>query len=54
VSDFDGRTDQDLLAERRANVLEASRETDAIARQMLEFHVWEIDEELQRRHTLTK
>jgi hypothetical protein len=36
----------DLLAERRANVIEMSRETDAIARAMLQAHINEIDREI--------
>lgn len=44
------RSLQDLLAERRENVLEAARETDKTARAMLEYHIAEIDEELQRRN----
>lgn len=43
------RTTQDLLAERRANVLEAMAEPDKIARKMLLWHVAEIDRELERR-----
>jgi hypothetical protein len=40
------RSLQDLLAERRANVLEMSRERDAIARAMLQAHINEIDREI--------
>ena len=43
------RTTQDLLAERRANVLESMRETDAMAQAMLLAHVDTIDAELARR-----
>lgn len=43
------RTAQDLLAERRANVLERERETCPTARAMLEYHIGEIDDELRRR-----
>jgi len=46
---MEGRTTQDLLAERRANVLEAMRETDEMAKAMLNAHVAEIDVELGRR-----
>lgn len=40
---------QDLLAERRENVQEARRETDAVAQEMLGWHVAAIDAELERR-----
>lgn len=43
------RTAQDLLAERRANVQELRHERDAIAKQLLEYHIDEIDRELARR-----
>ena len=43
------RTTQDLLAERRANVLESMRETDAVAKAMLLAHVDTIDVELASR-----
>lgn len=43
------RSLQDLLAERRANVLEQSREADATARAMLQFHIDEIDREIAQR-----
>lgn len=43
------RTTQDLLAERRANILEAMRERDPIAKACLEAHAAEIDVELQGR-----
>ncbi len=43
------RTAQDLLQERRANALERHRETDPIAREMLRWHIVEIDAELDRR-----
>lgn len=43
------RTAQDLLAERRANVLEQSREKDPTARAMLQFHIDQIDRELHAR-----
>lgn len=46
---FDGRSTQDLLAERGANVNEARRETDATAIAMLNAHVAMIDVELKRR-----
>ena len=45
------RTTQDLLAERRANVLESMRETDTVAKATLLAHVDTIDAELSgRRH----
>lgn len=40
------RTAQDLLAERRANVIEQSRETDPVTRELLQFHIDQIDHEL--------
>jgi len=43
------RTAQDLLAERRANVLESMKEKDKLAKQLLLAHVAQIDAELQRR-----
>lgn len=43
------RSTQDLLAERRANVLEAMRENDRMAKAMLNAHVAEIDAELENR-----
>ena len=43
------RTTQDLLAERRANVLEAMRSDDPVSRENLEAHVAIIDGELARR-----
>ena len=43
------RTTQDLLAERRANVLESMRESDATAQAMLLAHVETIDAELAAR-----
>ncbi|HEY3806048.1 MAG TPA: hypothetical protein VGL61_25745 [Kofleriaceae bacterium] len=43
------RTAQDLLAERRQDALEAARESDAIARELLEYHIAEIDRELAAR-----
>lgn len=43
------RTAQDLLAERRANVLESMRETDDMAKAMLLAHVETIDVELSAR-----
>lgn len=46
---MENRTAQDLLMERRANVLEMMRETDEIAKEMLQFHIDEIDRELKRR-----
>jgi hypothetical protein len=52
--DLQGRTAQDLLAERRANVLESMRETDAMAIAMLSYHVDEIDRELERRALLAR
>lgn len=45
----DRRTVQDLLAERRANVLEQARERDSLARALLQFHIDTIDAELNRR-----
>ena len=42
-------TVQELLEERRENVIERERETDETARAMLEAHVDEIDRELARR-----
>ncbi len=44
------RTLQDLLAERRANVLESMTESDPTAKAMLLAHVSTIDAELARRH----
>lgn len=46
---MENRTAQDLLAERRANVLESMRERDPIAQAMLLAHVSIIDVELERR-----
>lgn len=43
------RTVQDLLQERRALVIEATRERDAIARGVLEYYIADIDRELARR-----
>lgn len=43
------RTAQDLLAERRANVKEAMRERDPIAKACLLAHVAIIDAELKQR-----
>lgn len=43
------RTTQDLLAERRANVLEGMRSRDEMTQAMTEGHVAMIDAELQRR-----
>lgn len=42
-------TAQALLSERRMCVLEQSRETDKIVRQMLQFRIDEIDRELHER-----
>lgn len=42
------RTAQDLLAERRALVLEQSRETDRIASEVLQFEIDQIDRSLKR------
>lgn len=52
-SQFAGRTAQDLLAERRDNVIERSRETDKMARALLQYHVDSIDAELARRRAAT-
>lgn len=49
MSQFAGRSTQDLLAERRANCLEQHRESDATARAMLQHHIDTIDRELARR-----
>ncbi len=46
------RTAQDLLAERRANIQEARRERDPIAKAMLLAHAATIDAELERRRNL--
>lgn len=43
------RTEQDLLAERRATVNEYRREPDQIARAILWYRVDEIDREIARR-----
>jgi hypothetical protein len=43
------QTTQDLLAERRSNVLESMRATDAITRETIAGHVAVIDAELARR-----
>ena len=45
------RTSQDLLSERRANVLELWAESDPMAREMLAAHIVIIDCELQTRET---
>lgn len=47
------RSLQDLLAERRANVLEAARERDRIAKVMLEYHVADIDREIALRSSMS-
>jgi hypothetical protein len=44
------RTIQELLADRRANVLESTRERDLLARKLLDAYIAEIDRELDRRH----
>lgn len=44
------RSIQDLLAERRCNVIEQSREGDPMARAMLQHHIDEIDTEIARRN----
>lgn len=49
TAEYTARTAQDLLAERRANVLEQARERDATARAVLQFHIDTIDAELSRR-----
>lgn len=41
---------RDLLAERRANVIESMRERDPMARAMLEAHVATLDVEIARHH----
>jgi hypothetical protein len=41
------RTAQQILAERRATIMEASREKDATARSLLQFHVRQLDAELR-------
>ena len=46
---MEDRTVQDLLAERRANVLESMKEKDKTAKAMLLAHVDTIDVELKRR-----
>lgn len=46
---FTERSIQDLLAERRANCMEQSRERDKTARAMLQHHIDTIDRELARR-----
>lgn len=43
------RTTQDLLAERRANVIEAMGESDKTAKAMLNAHIAGIDSELKSR-----
>lgn len=43
------RTLQDLLAERRANVMEMVREKDAVAVLMLQAHIDGLDREIARR-----
>ena len=43
------RTVKDLLAERRANVLELSRERDAMARKMLRVHIADLDNQIAER-----
>ena len=43
------RTEQDLLAERRANITESMRESNRIAKDLLLAHVATIDAELQYR-----
>lgn len=40
------RSVQDLLAERRANVLEMSRERDAMAKLMLAAHIDDLDRQI--------
>lgn len=42
-----GRSIQDLLEERRQNVLEQSHEDDPIARQMLQAHIDYIDQQIE-------
>jgi hypothetical protein len=39
---------QALLAERRENVLEQSCETDATVRAILQFHIAELDREIEK------
>ncbi len=43
------RSLQDLLAERRANVIEMARERDPVARAMLQYHIDEIDRAIAAR-----
>lgn len=50
---YDGRSIQDLLAERRANCLEQHRESDATARALLQYHIDTIDREIARRKGAT-
>lgn len=45
------RTLQDLLAERRANVLEAARERDPIVKELLRFHIDSIDRQIAAMRT---
>jgi hypothetical protein len=43
------RTTQDLLAERRANVMESMRSRDEMTREMIAGHIAMIDAELECR-----
>lgn len=50
MSRFAGYTLQQLLEERRANVLEQRDERDRVAREMLEAHIAAIDIEIEIGH----